>query len=264
MSMHAHRILVGMALAVGMVGTSFAADLPVKAPVYSPPPPVVIYNWTGFYVGANVGYGWGSLHNSVAPLPSPAAFGAAPFTVSSSPDGFLGGIQAGYNWQSGRFVYGLETDFQGADISDNAVRAPLSTAGGVPVPGWNSRVSTKLDYFGTVRARLGATVTPELLVYATGGFAYGNVKNSSRTTFTPLPPFTYVGSTSSIEPGWTVGGGIEYGFSNWSLKLEYLYVDLNVPSYRASPLAPNPPFALRHNVNDLGLNIVRVGANYRF
>jgi len=261
---YTRSLFLGAAFTVATISSGFAADLPAKAPMYSPPPPAIGYNWTGFYVGFNVGYGWGEVDDRVNPLPSPAAFNAAPFTVRSSPDGFLGGIQLGYNWQSGSFVYGLEADFQGAGIKDTGVRTPLATAAGVPMAGWNSRVTAEVDWFGTIRARLGFTPIPELLVYGTGGFAYGDVKVSSLTTFTPAPPFTYAGSSSSTETGWTVGGGLEYGFGNWSAKVEYLYVSLAMPNHTALPLAPNPPFALQHNVGDLDLNIVRFGLNYRF
>jgi outer membrane immunogenic protein len=263
MQKYARSLILGAAFTVATAGAGFAADLPMKAPVYAPAP-VVVYSWAGFYVGFNVGYGWGEIDDRVNPLPSPAAFGASAFTVRPSPDGFLGGVQFGYNWQSGSFVYGVEADFQGTGIKDTRVRTPLTTAAGVPVPGWNSRVTTELDWFGTIRGRLGFTPIPELLVYGTGGFAYGDVKVSSLTTFTPAPPFTYRGSRSDTGTGWTVGGGLEYGFGQWSAKVEYLYVSLDAPSHTALPLAANPPFRLRHNVGDFDLNIVRFGLNYRF
>jgi outer membrane immunogenic protein len=214
-------------------------------------------------VGFNAGYGWGEIDDAVSPLPSPAALGTAPFSAGSSPDGFIGGIQIGYNWQTGNFVWGLEADFQGTTLDETGVRGPLTILG-VPVPGSNSRMTTELDWFGTIRGRLGVTFMPELLAYVTGGFAYGDVTVSSRTRFVPGPMFTYAGSASSTETGWTVGGGLEYGFGNWSAKVEYLYVSLSAPSHVALPLAANPPFRLRHSVGDLDLNIVRVGLNYRF
>jgi outer membrane immunogenic protein len=253
-------MLCGGALALSIVAAS-AADFPIKAPAIVPPP-IPVYNWTGFYIGVNAGYGWGEIDDRAVPLPQPG-FGADPFSVSSKPDGFIGGIQLGYNWQTGSFVWGVEADFQGSTLDETTVVAPL-TLGGVPMAGWNSRVTTELDWLGTIRGRLGVTVMPELLAYVTGGFAYGDVTVSSRTTFTPAPPFTYVGSGSSTETGWTVGGGLEYGFGNWSAKVEYLYVSLSAPSHVALPLAANPPFRLRHSVGDLDLNIVRLGLNYRF
>ena len=250
-------LLCGGALALSITAAN-AADLPMKAPAIVPPP-IPVYNWTGFYMGINAGYGWAEIDDAVTPLPQPG-FGFPGFSVSSEPDGFIGGVQIGYNWQTGSFVWGLEADFQGSTLDETSVLRL-----GAPAPiGSNSRVTTELDWFGTIRGRLGVTFMPELLAYVTGGFAYGDVTVSSRTTFTPAPPFTYVGSGSSTETGWTVGGGLEYGFGNWSAKIEYLYVSLSAPSHVALPLAANPPFRIRHSVGDLDLNIVRVGLNYRF
>ena len=254
-------VLCAGALAFSVTAAN-AADLPIKAPAIVPPP-LPVFSWTGFYIGVNAGYGWGEIDDAATPLPQPG-FGADPFSVRSEPDGFIGGIQIGYNWQTGNFVWGIETDFQGSTLDETTTLAPL-TFGGVPIPGWNSRVTTELDWFGTIRGRLGVTFMPELLAYVTGGFAYGDVTVSSRTRFAPGPAFTYVGSGSSTETGWTVGGGLEYSFlGNWSAKVEYLYVSLSAPSHVALPQAPNAPFRVRHSVGDLDLNIVRFGLNYRF
>ena len=256
------KLVTSLVAVLGIAGFAAAADLPDEP---APPPPAPErFDWSGFNVGVNIGYGWGEVDDRVNPLPDPATFDASPFSVQPSPDGVLGGIQLGYNGQSGSFVYGVEADIQAADINDTDVTTPLADAAGVPVPGWNSRVTAEVDWFGTVRGLLGFTLIPELLVYGTGGFAYGDVKVSSLTTFTPAPPFTYRGSSSAIGTGWTAGGGVAYGFGAWSAKIEYLYVSLDTPSHTASPLAPNPPFALRHKVGDIDMNIVRFGVNYRF
>jgi outer membrane immunogenic protein len=251
-------MLCGGALALSITAAN-AADLPVKAPAYVPPP-VAIYNWTGFYVGVNAGYGWGEIDNVARPSP---IVNVAPFTLSSSPEGFVGGIQLGYNWQTGNFVWGFETDFQGTTLDHTAARAPMTTLAGVPFPGSSSRFTAGIDWFGTVRGRLGVTFMPELLAYVTGGFAYGDVSVSSVTNL-PSVPSRYTGSASSTETGWTVGGGLEYGFGNWSAKIEYLYVSLSSPSF----IAPRTPVVaganLRHSVGDFDLNVVRVGLNYRF
>jgi outer membrane immunogenic protein len=270
-----YTFLLGAALTVGVIGTGFAADLAVnEVPVAATPPVAVPYSWTGIYTGLNLGYAWGNTHNKVYPLPSPASFGAAPFTVDESPEGVLGGIQLGYNYQWRRFVAGLETDFQGSDIDDTGRLSPLMRNPTTPVVGWNSEARTELDYFGTLRGRVGFTAIPELLLYVTGGFAYGRVENASFTTFTPAAPFMYTGVARELEPGWTVGAGVEYGLdslsirkyglSRWSIKLEYLYVSLDSPDYTANPLVSNPPFALRHTLDDFAMSIARVGINYRF
>ena len=199
------KILAGLGLAAALATPAAAADMsyPAPAATYAPAP---IFTWTGFYLGANAGYGWGEAD------------------YSSDIDGFLGGIQAGYNFQlSGPFVIGVEADIQYSNIE--------------------SSVFT-LDYFGTVRARAGFAVD-QFLLYGTGGLAYG------RGTYE-------LGGLSNDQTniGWTVGDGAEYAIDmNWSVKAEYLYVDLGSETYTtvAGPI-------------DVGLtsNILRAGVNYRF
>ncbi len=168
---------------------ALAADMAVKAP---PPAPVPAYGWTGFYAGLNAGGGWGSkgIDNSFTPGacngPASACASLFPSLIAPLPgrfdihsNGFIGGGQVGYNYQSGAFVWGVEADFQGADMKGNA----STTASFVPPPpaAPNALVTTagtgseKIDWFGTLRGRLGWVPTPPLLVYATGGLAYGHV-----------------------------------------------------------------------------------------
>jgi outer membrane immunogenic protein len=173
-------IAIGAALAAG---SAQAADLPSHkaAPDFAPPPPV--FSWTGAYVGLNAGGGF----------TADTGFGGRDFS------GVVGGGQIGYNLQlSPMFVVGLETDFQGTSLSSNA--------------GWFAP-QVSLPWFGTVRGRLGLTLlNSQLLVYGTGGFAYGELK-------TPW--------SNDTHTGWTAGGGVEWAFlPNWSAKVEYLYTDL--------------------------------------
>ena len=187
------KFLLSGVAALGLVaaGAASAADLPsrkgpVVAPVYVP-----VFTWTGFYVGANAGYGWGNVNlngwaNNIGNL-----------------DGFVGGGQIGYNYQMGQFVIGAEADIQGADLGT-----------GRNVFG----DSVKTEYFGTVRARVGVAFD-RFMPYITGGWAYGNVKTS-------IPTLAF-SSDRSHTGGWTVGGGVEYAFTNNLIGgVEYLYVDL--------------------------------------
>lgn len=175
-------------LAVTFAGAAGAADLPsrkgpVEAPVYMPP----AFTWTGFYVGANAGYGFGQATTNLG--------------GSADMDGFIGGGQIGYNYQMGQFVLGLETDLQAADLG-------VSGIGG----------SIKTDYFGTVRARAGVAFD-RFMPYITGGWAYGNVKTSV--------PALGISSDNSHTGGWALGGGVEYAITNNLIAgVEYLYVDL--------------------------------------
>jgi outer membrane immunogenic protein len=186
--MKRHLKAATLACAVLFAGAASAADLPsrkgpVAAPVYIPP----VFTWTGFYVGANAGYGWGNANNNV---------GANLADI----DGFVGGGQVGYNYQMGQFVLGLEADLQGSDLNNGA------------------RVRVRTDYFGTVRARVGFAFD-RFLPYITGGWAYGNVK----TSILPLG----LSSDRSHTGGWALGGGLEYAITdNVIAGVEYLYVDL--------------------------------------
>ena len=173
-------ILAISALALSSIAAS-AADMAMRTKA----PPIVVdpsYNWSGFYIGGNVGYGWGNADTSFNPLPSAVAFvNLAPTTLGPDPQGVLGGVQAGYNWQAGKFVFGLEADIQASDIHGNAVLTPIIQNNGMPFPGAGFlSASQRIDWFGTVRARAGFTPVDRLLLYVTGGLAYGNVSYARR------------------------------------------------------------------------------------
>jgi outer membrane immunogenic protein len=257
------RMLSGIVAATALLATSaFAADLPVKtytkAPVYVEP----IYNWTGFYIGGNIGYSWGrSSDNSTLTNST----GTVLFASADKTDlnGIFGGGQIGYNWQMQNWVWGLEADIQGTD--EKGTRAFSYTTPVPPIcfnlcpPAVTTpfALTQKIDWFGTVRARAGVLVTPKVLLYATGGFAYGEV-NSSETVSTPVPSAF---SASSTNVGWTVGAGIEGVIGgNWTAKLEYLYVDLGTVS-GSFTLPSTNIISYNSRITD---NILRVGINYKF
>ena len=165
-----------------------AADLPVKAPVYEPPPPPV-YSWTGFYIGANIGGGWGDRNVGYAAndllslglfLPNFPNLNGAPPPASIHTSGVLGGLQVGYNWQMGSaWLIGAE-----ADIDWSGVKGSASTGGALGqfiFPPFVNTVEEKVEWLGTVRARLGYLPTPNLLAFVTGGFAYGEVERVVHT-----------------------------------------------------------------------------------
>ena len=225
------KFLLSTVAVIGLVaaGAASAADLPsrkgpVMAPVYAP-----IFTWTGFYVGANAGYAWGQIDSTNLGLIGGGRF--------QDPDGFVGGGQIGYNYQMGQLVFGAEADFQGADLKATAVSG-LSSA------------SNEVNYFGTVRARVGYAFD-RFLPYVTGGFAYGNVKNK----FTAPGVFF---TDDNTQYGWTVGGGLEYAITNnWTAKVEYLYVNLDKESYRI-------PGATLNTDVETKFSVVRAGVNYKF
>jgi outer membrane immunogenic protein len=215
---------------LAMATSAFAADLPrrypppvpYKAPMYAP-----MYNWTGFYLGINGGGGWGrSTWDAVI-----GSTGG--FDVSG---GLVGGT-AGYNFQTGPAVFGIEGDLDWTNIRGTST-GPLCGAPGC---------TTRNTYLGTVRGRLGYA-WDRVMPYVTGGLAFGNIK----ANFGGLPEQT------SDRVGWTVGAGIEGAlFGNVTAKLEYLYVDLD--SFTCGAASCVLPTTVHFNTN-----IVRAGVNVRF
>jgi outer membrane immunogenic protein len=251
------------ALALSAAGAS-AADMAVKAPPMAAP--VMIYNWTGFYIGGNIGYGWGQADNSFGPLPTAAQFvNLLPLSLDSKPQGVIGGAQIGYNWQAGRFVYGLEADIQGADVTGDVRLTPIPQNNNTPFPGAGFLEShERMSWFGTVRARAGFTPVDRLLLYVTGGFAYGQVDYFATTDFRPVGTTQYLASFSRTKTGWTIGAGTEWAFANnWSVKAEYLYIDLGNESTVVNAIPLLPPFQVAYSWKTQE-HIARVGLNYKF
>jgi outer membrane immunogenic protein len=221
-------LLVGVAAAALGTGTAFAADLPSRT--YAPVAPIVapVFTWTGFYLGVNAGYGFSTNDSSVV-VPGVG------IVKTSNNNGFVGGAQGGYNYQVGQIVFGLETDIQYADLRDDRNNFGVSSNG--------------LDYFGTVRGRIGAAFD-RFLVFGTGGFAYGGGDNTA--TFVNG---VFVKSGNDTNGGYTAGGGVEYAFTNnITAKVEGLYVNID----------------RNHAINTLAgdsqteFGVVRAGLNYKF
>jgi outer membrane immunogenic protein len=211
---------------IALIGTpALAADLARKMPVKAPPPPPApVYSWTGFYVGLNAGGTFGGDSNVALPSvdfgPTPSGFAAAqsigafPTSLNVKETGFIGGGQIGYNWQFNQFVAGFETDIQGASAKGSSTAslfnpAPPLVNFSAPVGGTAS-VSRRLDYLGTVRARLGYAAD-NVLFYVTGGLAYGETKLSYAGTIGFPSALTVVlaaaASTNKTSAGGTVGAG---------------------------------------------------------
>jgi outer membrane immunogenic protein len=196
-------------IAAGWAMSAQAADLNYgsRAP-YTVNQPLNAYSWAGPYLGANLGYAWGSVDNNL-----------------TKPSGVVGGLQAGYNWQSGPWVFGVEGDIQATGAEDTF--APWKFAN---------------PWFGTVRGRVGYALN-NVLLYATGGLAFGE-----------LTATTFGMSESQTNAGWTAGVGAEMGFApNWSAKVEYLFVDL-----------ADSNFVITGASNGFRFGLVRAGVNYHF
>ena len=238
------------------------------APIMAP-----ISYWDGFYIGINGGYSWGkagrelSFFNPLTGIQVIPPIGSGTTSDSNLNGGLFGG-QIGYNWQSGNWVFGFETDAQWTNQrgSASALCGVIATVLSACLPGvslgTSAAIEQRLDWFGTFRGRAGVLVTPGVLLYGTGGAAYGSLSTDiTVTTITPLGlPFGVTRSGSQSKFGWTLGGGIEAMFgSNWSGKLEYLYMDLGTVSAtnNAGIIGSN----LSTRVTD---NIFRAGINYHF
>jgi outer membrane immunogenic protein len=238
-------VVIVALMAVGTAAVQ-AADLPTKkevpAPVFVPPP----FTWTGFYVGANVGGAWTSGSRS-AQIFAPGAF---PFPIStffpagnfgSGQSGVIGGGQAGYNWQYGAFVLGVETDFDGTSLSKtfNSTGVPFTGAG---VPAFllgdtlSVHAKASLDWLGSTRGRVGwATWDNRLLIYGTGGVAYGG-GSANFSAFDATQGLFLNGNPSSSRVGWVAGGGVEYALTNnWTIRGEYLYYNLGKSTFTTAP-----------------------------
>jgi len=218
------------------------------------------FNWTGPYAGFHLGYGWGNADTYVDPLPPGIPGDQVPSTLSPHPSGIVGGAQAGYNYQMGCFVVGIEADLSASGMSGSQNVSPIIFGGGVPVAGILS-AQESINWFGTVRPRLGYTVKPNVLVYATGGLAYGDVSYSANTNFVVQQ---FPASLSTTKVGWTLGGGVEYAVSKcWTVKAEYLYMDLGSESVIAGAIPPYAPLAEGYTWNTKA-NIFQIGMNYKF
>jgi opacity protein-like surface antigen len=231
------------------------------------------WTWAGFYLGGNIGYGWGTSNTDTA-FTDLATTGQLLATASSNRlDGAIGGAQAGYNWVAGNLVAGVE-----ADLNYSGQRASLTAScpGEVCNPALVGVVGDpsvqalfeqgqKLEWFATLRGRLGATVTPGAVAYVTGGLAVGEVMTAG-TVFGfdgDGEPVNTIVSSHNTKAGWTAGGGLEARLiGNWTGRIEYLYLDLGTLTTVPTP-APGSTVAAAFNsrVTD---NVVRLGVNYKF
>jgi outer membrane immunogenic protein len=203
------RIALVAAALVAAVSSVQAADLSYGRGPYTVNQPLNMYSWAGPYIGGNIGWDWGSVDNN-----------------PTKPSGFVGGVQAGYNWLNGPWVFGIEGDFQGNGASDTFAPWKFSN-----------------PWFGTVRGRAGYAIN-NVLLYGTAGLAFGELTGQ---TFGSL-------SESHTNAGWTVGLGAEVGLAqNWSAKVEYLYVDLN-----------DSNFTITGAQNGYHFGLLRAGVNYHF
>lgn len=257
------KLLVSSTVAIlASAGSAFAADVAGEAPV------AASFDWTGAYIGANVGGGFGTFDHpfSISTMPPLPAATLATGSLDISAGGFLGGVQAGYNWQSGQFVFGVETDFQGSAVkAEDKITVNLIDPLGGPGATLAGKAGTKVDWFGTVRGRIGYAATERFMIYGTGGLAYGHLKSYINGDLTAGGAVlgTLDESASKTKAGWTIGAGAEYAIADhWTLKSEYLYTDFGKTTLYNDDLLGLP---INANLkSDVAFHTFRIGLNYKF
>jgi outer membrane immunogenic protein len=267
------KILLSSVALLGLTAGAFAADLPSRRAAPAPYVAVPVFTWTGFYVGVNAGYGFsdnnggnglGAFTATPGSLSGPLAGYAGTVSnglTSRNNDGFVGGGQIGYNYQIGNWVIGIEADAQYADMNQTKNNSVVALTPGVVgfVGAANSNFGG-IDWFGTVRGRVGYA-WDRLLVYGTGGFAYGGADDNNNSSF--------AARNNDIRTGYAAGGGVEYAFTpNITAKIEGLYVSLdrNRGNGFIGTVGGLPVYttAIGRGNNDSDFAVVRAGLNYKF
>jgi outer membrane immunogenic protein len=233
-----------------------AADLPNRYDgpnLFSSAP---VATWTGFYVGAQLGYAWGTDQTHIDVPGFPFTFVGPDLEAS----GAVGGVHAGFNYQYGQAVFGVEGDLELANIEGN-----VGLKGSGNFPGYNITSSSNINAQGSIRGRLGFALLDRMMVYGTGGLAFANVENAYSAA---LPPGNVFGapaglstpSFSEIRWGWTLGAGVEYAItSNITARVEYRYTNLSSYKNVTSFLD-----AGSFSEQDPDFHTIRIGASYRF
>ncbi len=259
---------VAAVIAIAGFDAASAADLPVRAYTKAPAVADPTYNWTGGYVGVNAGGAWGSSNSSTSTVFSPAGYFFpenvplvnAAGVQSIKPNGFTGGFEAGYNWQAGNFVFGIEGDIESFHLSGNAFTAAAYSGKTCPNQCFFVMSSAGTSWLATTRGRIGVAAN-NWLFFATGGAAFTSLSGSF--SFSDNNPTTEAVSLSSNKTGYTLGGGIEAAlWGRWSAKAEYLYVNFGTASATGA-LLQIPAQPVFHSI-DLKASIARAGLNYRF
>jgi outer membrane immunogenic protein len=248
-------IFAGCGLAaLALAAPTYAADMPVRMPTKAPAMVEAAYNWSGFYVGAHVGYGWGDSDTTIV-----TASGTFPtgFVLGTNElKGFLGGGQVGFNYQVGQIVFGIEGDgsWSGIDGSETTLS---------PIAARTTTSTAEIDWIAMITGRVGVTFG-NALIYAKGGWAWAGFNGESvTTTLAGAPIAITVGDET--RNGYTIGGGIEWGLaSNWSMKAEYNFIDFGTERVdRLTTTGATAGTVLQRDV-DAQLHLFKVGLNYRF
>jgi outer membrane immunogenic protein len=231
------RLVAAAIIAVAANRHALAAD--IATPGLPPPLPPAVYNWTGFYLGINGGYGTGNSNWSDGPVGTTGSFPIS---------GYLIGGTVGVNYQIGPYVFGIEADGDWTNLQGNSGLTCGAISAVVPPP---DGCQTQSQWLATVRGRVGYAFD-RILIYGTAGGAFGNIQTGLN------PPSTF---DNSVEAGWTVGAGLEFAFAqNWTAKVEYLFVDL--PNGACTTVGNCGGAA--GSIVSFNENVIRAGVNFKF
>lgn len=259
---HPGAVLAVVFLGFAFAGPAWSADLPIKAlPDHTP---IAAPGWTGLYLGGHLGGLWMTQDAVWNPLPSPADFLAFPVAGRLDASHFVGGVHAGYDWQvAPTWVIGIEGDTSWTRASTSTQGIWNSFPSGAAVSGSLSSLSSTLDTLSSVRGRLGYLVTPNALLYATGGAAWGRF-NYQASAFHIAANYFANTSFSQTQTGFVVGGGLEWALSpNWLIRGEYLYYGLGDASTTVV-VASNPSFPSGFAWHNTNVQEARLGLSYKF
>lgn len=272
------NLLIAAAIVIVGVASAKAADLAAHHMYTKAPPPVAaVYDWTGFYIGGNVGYGWGENTDPSLTVVNPGGVGnIGPFLTTGlpgfssgnlfpnlRPSGVFGGGQFGYDKQFGTWVLGAVADIQASDFKASAlVTTPTTICCNA-----NESLSAKIDWFGTVRGKVGYAAN-DWLFYGTGGLAYGEPQSTIGFACTPggvgCGGIAFAGNASEVRVGWAAGAGISKAWGNWNVGAEYLHMDIGRSSVTA--LSINGAFTTTTITESQRFveDMVRLTVNYKF
>jgi outer membrane immunogenic protein len=242
------KTIAAVATAIALASApALAADLPMKAA----PMPAPVWSWTGFYIGGHVGFGWGQDETRIDSVTAGGVVAPVNLTFNqNSRSGFLGGGQAGYNWQAGAFVFGVQADIAGLDVRGTNPCLILLTC------------TSKSDWLATATGRIGAVVLDRGLVYVKGGGAWLNTNHT--TALNPaVPGVPQITNGSFTNDGWLVGMGTEWMITqNWTafVELDYMRFDDKKVNFA---LIPAPAVTFNTNQTQT-LAIAKAGVNYKF
>jgi outer membrane immunogenic protein len=263
--------IVGVIAQLAAAG-AFAADLPA-APAYAKAPmaPSAI-NWTGFYVGGDIGGAWINNTGTWNPLAPPALFGIFPNSGNNGGSGLIGGVLAGYNWQfAPAWVAGIEGDWSWAKAGGAFTQLWTGVAPPGPIAGSIVQMNSALDWVSSLRARVGYLVTPSLLAYATGGLALARIGYTGYSFAGGVLGSTgYSANISGTQLGFAVGGGLEWALtSNWLVRGEYLFYRFDHAGVVVAPVttglaAIGPQIPSTFSWSSTNVNVARMSLSYKF